>query len=201
MEQVMAAGMTGETERMRVTAAVAEREEQLLDALRGREPDACSQFVEAHYGGVHRFFWWLTRDREAAADLTQESFAAFWQSLDGLAREPDLKAWLYGIARNRWRKRCRDETSAPRQLAASLEEAVEVPDPAAGPEACVIVALDAAQLATAISELPPQYHEALLLRVFEELEYSQIAEALGIDVGLARWRVHRARCWLRQRLG
>ena len=80
----------------------------MLDALQRRDRRACEQFVDAHYRGVHRFFLWLTRDTETAADLTQEAFAAFWASVDHLdaAAVPDLKAWLYGIARNRWRKWC-----------------------------------------------------------------------------------------------
>src|SRR5437870_4088968 len=78
-----------------------------MAALRAGERRACAAFVEAHYRGVYRFFTWLTRDPEAAADLTQETFAAFWESLGDPKRgvAPDLKAWLYGIARNRWRKR------------------------------------------------------------------------------------------------
>ena len=50
-------------------------------ALRSGNRRACEAFVEAHYRGVYRFFTWLTGDPEAAADLTQETFAAFWASL------------------------------------------------------------------------------------------------------------------------
>jgi RNA polymerase sigma-70 factor, ECF subfamily len=184
-----------------------------LEALRARQREACEAFVDAHYRGVYRFFAWLTGDREGAADLTQETFAAFWESTDRLeaagdASGPDLKAWLYGIARNRWRKRCRDDRAvgsglpgegAERSLA-SLDEAADFPDGAPGPEALAMAALDATTAARAVAGLPPDYREALVLRVFQELSYGQIAEALCISEGLARWRVHRARAWLRAAL-
>src|SRR5207253_9654939 len=64
--------------------AVAEPE--VLDRLRAWDRKAGEAFVDAHYRGVYGFFLWLTNDRDAAADLTQETFAAFWETL------PDLEA-------------------------------------------------------------------------------------------------------------
>jgi RNA polymerase sigma factor (sigma-70 family) len=166
----------------------------------GRDRKAYEAFVETHYRGVYRFFLWLTNDPDASFDLTQETFAAFWESTaqPGRQGQPglDLKAWLYGIARNRWRKRCRDGC---RDLV-SLEEALDVPDPTPGPEAEAVAGLEAGRVARAVAELPADLREALVLRVFEELAYSQIAAALGIREGLARWRVHRARLALRAAL-
>jgi RNA polymerase sigma-70 factor (ECF subfamily) len=162
-----------------------------LTSLRERKPAACAAWVEAHYRGVHAFFWWLTRDAETAADLTQETFLAFWDSLARLdpAADPDLKAWLYGIARNRWRKRCRDA----REATTALEEALEVPDATPGPEERLVGRLEADGVARGLAALPAEYREVLVLRVFQELSYAQIAEALGISAGLARWRAHQGR--------
>lgn len=188
-----AAGVQGET-------AVVIRDPCLLERLRTREPVACEAFVDAHYRSVFRFFYWLTNDSDTSADLTQESFAAFWASLAQLEdeRAPDLKAWLYGIARNRWRKRCRYSRARDDREGLPLELATDVKDPAPGPENQAIAALDIRAVTQAIAELPPDYREALVLRIFQELSYAQIAETLGIEVGLARWRVHQGRVRLRR---
>ena len=174
------------------------RERREFEELRAMRRAACEAFVDAHYRGVHRFFLWLTNDPDAAADLTQETFAAFWQSLAERDEEsvPDLKAWLYGIARNRWRKRCRDSRGFR-----PLEEVADLPDGAPGPQALALAALEADEVARAGSRLPADFREALVLRVFQELGYAQVGEALGIGEGLARWRVHRARAWLSAALG
>ena len=177
--------------------AVAEPHGRLLERLRRGDRTVCEQFVEAHYRGVYRMFLWLTNRPDAAADLTQEAFAAFWESLGSPAVEgaPDPKAWLYGIARNRWRKRCRDARDC-----GGLDDAAAVVDGTPGPEASLIRAVDKERIATAVAALPPDYREALVLRVFEELEYPQIATALGVTEGLVRWRVHQARQRLRAAL-
>jgi RNA polymerase sigma-70 factor (ECF subfamily) len=170
----------------------------LLNALRARDKDACEAFVDGHYRGVHRFLSWLTGDADAAADLTQETFAAFWQSLDHVNAPDagDLKAWLYGIARNRWRKRRRDA----RRLAMSLDEIDELQEQTPGPQALALLASERERVVRAVADLPPDYREALALRVFEELSYREIARALAINENLARWRAHQARRMLAARL-
>ncbi len=73
-------------------------------------------------------------------------------------------------------------------------------DDAPGPEALALAALEAEQVARAVADLPPQFREALVLRVFEELSYRQIATVLSISEELARWRTHRARQCLKAAL-
>ena len=179
------------------------------DGLRAWRREEGAAFVDAHYRGVYRFFLWLTNDPEAAADLTQESFAAFWESMgrQDRASVPDLKAWLYGIARNRWRTRCRDWRAEhpvpPLRLGAGgsvPEEALELPDETPGPDAVILAAIEAEAVVEAVARMPLDYREALVLRVFQELSYAQIGKALGISDNLARWRVHRGRLWLRSAL-
>ena len=168
-----------------------------LEALRAGRREACQAFVDAHYRGVYGFFLWLTNDRDSAADLTQETFAAFWESVADPARAvgTDLKAWLYGIARNRWRKRCRD-----RRPSRSLDDALLVPETLPGPESLTIGVAEADRIIRAVASLPADYREALVLRVFQELGYRQVAAALGISEGLARWRVHQGRLRLLREL-
>lgn len=162
-----------------------------LERLRSGDAAASEALVQAHYRGVYRFLLWLCRDPETAADLTQETFAGFWQSVrrrEGAAGL-DPKAWLFGIARNQWRKRCRD---AHPERWARLDEAEER-SLAPGAEVQVLERLEADRVQSAVAALPPELREVLVLRVWEQLSYAEMADALMISEGLARWRVHRAR--------
>lgn len=173
-----------------------EEEQALLAALRHRRPEACEAFVDAHYGEVYRLLLWLCGETETASDLTQETFAAFWRSLADLDKRTiaSLRPWLFAIARNRWRKRCRDHH--PTQ---PLDDALEVSDPTPGPDLQVLQALDRELVSRLLLGLPADLREALVLRVFQELSYRDIGEMTGVAEGLARWRVHRARTLLRTR--
>jgi RNA polymerase sigma factor (sigma-70 family) len=63
-------------------------------------------------------------------------------------------------------------------------------------------ALDAAELwprvAEAVTELPEGERDALLLFVWEELGYEEIAAALDVPVGTVRSRLNRARMRIRE---
>src|SRR5262245_15947051 len=94
-------------------------DEQLLEAAR-TDPEAFAAFYRRHARPVAAFFVTRTRDAEAAADLTAETFAA---ALEGVgrfrARRGTATAWLYGIARHqlsRWQRRRAVDDRARRRL-------------------------------------------------------------------------------------
>lgn len=152
-------------------------------------------FVDANYQRLHAWFRWLTGRRETAADLTQESFAAFWSSLSRVrVREP--RVWLYRIARNQWRKWCRTAARpSERELLASAA-ARHDQDPHAG----LVEAELAATVSRFVLQLPPHYRETVVLRYWSDLSHKQIAGVLGIPGPLARWRIHHACKLLRERM-
>jgi RNA polymerase sigma-70 factor (ECF subfamily) len=134
---------------------------------------------------VFRFAWGMCGDRAAAEDLVSETFVRL------LTRTPRIRtqtalAYLLAVARNAYltgRRRQRREVA--------LDEAMAAPhcDPASHLD-------DQARLAAvmgALSSLPEGERAALLLRVDHDLPYEDIASALGISVGAAKVRVHRAR--------
>src|SRR6266446_3848995 len=55
-------------------------------------------------------------------------------------------------------------------------------------------------LSAAIDELPAAYRAVLVLRDIEGRSNAEVAEALGLNIGVVRTRAHRARLFLRKRL-
>jgi len=166
----------------------------LFEELRAGAREVCSQFVGDEYTGVYRWLYRLTGRSDEAADLTQESFAAFWESLSRELPRVSPRTWLYAIARNQWRKHCRDRE--PEQ-AEAIEE-IEAPAPSAWTPA--EREEFTAAVASALAQLSPELREAFSLRLWHEFEYTQIAAVPGISPSLARWRFFRARQLVRGRL-
>jgi RNA polymerase sigma factor (sigma-70 family) len=167
---------------------------ELLQAAR-TDAHAFRELYDRYAEAIHRFQLGRTRDRDAALDLTAETFAQAWFSL---RRFRDLAGgsaapWLYAIARHvlvaSVRKR-RVEESARERLGL-LESATTTAEPSD-------VWLDG--LDGALAELAPGIQDAIHLRVVNELSYEEVAELIGTTPAAARVRVHRGLSALRARL-
>ena len=111
---------------------------------------------------------------------------------------PSARPWLYGIATNLLAHHRRSEArriTATARLLASQRPADDVTEQ-------VVDRLDAAELwphvAEAVARLPEGERDALLLYVWEDLSYEEIATALDVPVGTVRSRLNRARLNLRE---
>jgi RNA polymerase sigma factor (sigma-70 family) len=137
--------------------------------------------------------------RDDAEGLLGEAFRiAFEKRSTYDCARPNARPWLYGIATNLIARHRRSEARRMRATARALARA-DVP---ADPAEQVAAAIDAgslwAKVADAIEALPDEERDALVLFVWEELGYEEIAAALGVPVGTVRSRLNRARRRLRE---
>ena len=169
----------------------------LLARLRAGDPRA---FEELVIGYQHRVFGVALRmlgNRAEAEEIAQEVFLRAHRAVADFRGEARLGTWLYGIAS----RLCLNRLASPdRRMARG--DAILADVTAATPDAAAELEraeLDAA-LRTAIAELPEERRLVLVLRDVEGLSYEQIAEALAVDPGTVRSRLHRARMQLKEKL-
>jgi RNA polymerase sigma-70 factor (ECF subfamily) len=149
-----------------------------------------------------RFAWSLTRDREVAEDLAQETIAralaAQWRFQPGT----NLKAWLFRILRNVQLNLLR--AAGTRPAVVSIEELAAEPvglhDHLNPVEARVIERANLRRIAAAYRTLPSAFALPLYLTAIEELSYAEAASILDIPIGTVMSRIHRARRLLVSRL-
>lgn len=169
-----------------------------MAALVAGDADRFSEFYRRHLPAVTAFFARRVRDREAAFDLTAETFAAVVVSADRFdrARGP-AAAWLLGIAEHKLIdsvRRQRVEADARRRLAL---EPVVITD---ADLVCVEEFSHQPDLAELVAALPVAHREAVVARVIEERTYPEIAAHLRCSEAVVRQRVHRGLRRLREQL-
>jgi RNA polymerase sigma factor (sigma-70 family) len=175
----------------------------LLDAARV-DPGAFRELYERYAARVQAFHRVRTRDEEAAYDLTAETFAQAWLGRERFRDEAGGSAapWLFAIARHLLLasvRRGRLERRARERLGL-LERRDGVDDPVAAPEETWVEGIDEAALAAAFEALPSGQREAIRLRVLDERDYADVADALDTTPQAARVRVHRGISALRAKL-
>lgn len=144
-------------------------------------------FVREAYAGLFRWFCRLTGSPDRAADLTQETFAAYWGSRGRARSGVSQRTWLFAIGRNLWRKHLRDRKVSDFDVADATPAGDRSPESLAlGREF-----REAAELA--VLDLPDDLREAFTLRFWHEFGYDEIGAVQGVSADLARWRFFAAR--------
>jgi RNA polymerase sigma-70 factor (ECF subfamily) len=176
-------------------------DQELVAGIVRGDDAAFGSLYERHLPVVLRWCLRETGNREVAADLCAEVFAA---SLIAVRRyrpdRGDVLAWLLGIARNKLReshRRGRVEDRARRRLGVDpdeltdddLERVVE------------LASIDSEALVTLVEALPEDVRRALLERVVGERPYAEIAAELSCSELVARQRVSRGLKRLRSEIG
>lgn len=127
----------------------------------------------------------LTRNRAAAEDLVQDAVCNALSAQSSFIPGTNFPAWMHRILRNRFisnlRKR-RDTTDID-----------DVPAHTFATEAPHEDRLALKELAKAMTKLPTDQREALMMVVVHGMSYEALAEATGCAVGTAKSRVFRAR--------
>jgi RNA polymerase sigma-70 factor, ECF subfamily len=128
----------------------------------------------------------LCGDRDRADDLVQETLFKAWNHLDSFKEGTNLKAWLFTILRNTYfserRKRKREVEDADGSYAARLSSRPEQDGH-----------MDMQDFQAALSHLPDDQREALVLVGAAGFSYEEAAEISGCAVGTIKSRVNRAR--------
>jgi RNA polymerase sigma-70 factor (ECF subfamily) len=141
----------------------------------------------------------LTGRPEDARDVAQDCLLRFFQHLDRFDVSRPVKPWLYQIVRNRVRDlRRRARLRRHESLDAMREEgrpepAAASPSPAADAETRELQQ----SVWSSLGELKDPHREILVLRDYQDLSYSEIAEVLAIPQGTVMSRLHAARRSLR----
>jgi RNA polymerase sigma-70 factor (ECF subfamily) len=166
----------------------------LVRRAAGGDAAAFEQLVTSRADHAFRIARAMLGNDTDANDATQDAFVSAWRELPKL-RDPDrFDAWLRRILVNacrtrlRGRKRVReislDATSDPRDPAPSIQDRIG----------------DTDMLAHAFERLDADKRSILVLHYLDHEPVATIANALGVPVGTAKWRLSEARAALQRAL-
>jgi RNA polymerase sigma-70 factor, ECF subfamily len=146
---------------------------------------------------TYNFAFWLTRDRDKAEDLVQESYRKALRGFALFTPGSNFRAWMFRILKNTFLTSC---SAAGRVNSVPLnDEEVQASEQmqSNSTESTLLLKSEAKMLRTAIEQLPLQFREIITLCDLEETSYREAAEILSIPIGTVMSRLSRARNALR----
>jgi RNA polymerase sigma-70 factor (ECF subfamily) len=157
---------------------------ELVLAARSGDATAFSMLVRDETPAAYRLALSIVRSPSEAEDAVQEAFLRAWRDIGGL-READL--WPAWFRRLTVRSALDQARRRNRVREIDLELTADLPgiEPSLNPA-------DRLELMRAFDRFAPDDRTILSLRFFADLEVSDVAAALGIPLGTAKSRLHRA---------
>lgn len=181
-------------------------DEELVSRVLAGDRDAFGTIVGRYQSRVVNFLYRMSRDLDAAHDLAQDVFIRVHNALDRFDPAYRFSTWLFRVAQNLAiddiRRRRIQTVSLHRGETDSENDSYEweLPSDAPGPyrDARNVERADAIQ--QAISALPWEYRELILLRHYAELSYEEIASSKQMPLGTVKNKLFRARQMLKDKL-
>jgi len=146
--------------------------------------EAFALLVDRHHARMARYAFHLLGSEAEAEEAVQDAFVRAYRSLSTYRERDQCGAWLMRILVNRCRTRLVREKRRQETAAAWLREAdqpFEAGDTLATRD----------ELAVALSQLPADQREAVVLRYADELGYDEISSITGAGISALKMRVKR----------
>jgi RNA polymerase sigma-70 factor (ECF subfamily) len=154
---------------------------------------------------VYRVARHLAGSREEAEDLVQETYARAFRSWRSFQPGTNLRAWLLRILTNLNIDRGRRNQRAPQTTALEandyfLYDRLADSGDGASEEERVVERLSQDDIVTALSVVPHDFRDVVVLVDIGDFSYADAAQILDIPVGTVMSRLHRGRRILKREL-
>lgn len=167
-----------------------EEERILVEKAVAGDSNAFGDLYKLHLDAIYRYVYYRIGQVHDAEDLTEQIFLNAWEALPNYKDYGNpFTSWLYRIAHNVVVDYHRRKKSTPASLNAIINE---VKEDATTPLTRVIKNEEFTLLANAISKLPLEHQQVILLRFVEGMSHSEIARIIGKNEGTCRMIQHRA---------
>ncbi len=155
-------------------------DEELVQRANRGDAAAFEALYHRYRDWVHRLAWRFTGNQADALDVLQETFTYLLGKFPGFQLTASMTTFLYPVAKHLSLNLRRRRTGT-----ADEQTLMAIPDPATP-------AASRAELAAALTALPPDQREVVLMRFVDDMGLDEIAQALSVPTGTVKSRLHRA---------
>lgn len=158
-------------------------QQELIKELQSGSQHALGMLYEEHSSGVFAYCLKILADRQLAEDVVQETFLKVKQHAQSIQHSESFKSWLFRIARNEALIQLRKRRS--NGVIGDSVWSDETPHH-------VFVAMERTEMVNRLLDsLKQEYREVLVLLVYENMSYAEIASVTGETESSVKSRIFR----------
>lgn len=160
----------------------------LIRRMKQGDESAVDDFVKRYYSDIYSYCYYKLSDKWQAEDVTQDTFTNFFGHFNSYIHKGKAKNYLYVIAGNL----CKNEYKKHKEVPACQAEETIVDTKEVQKEIILKVSIE-----QEISRLPEECKEVVVLHYFQDLKLREIAEILGINISLVKYRLSESKKMLK----
>jgi RNA polymerase sigma factor (sigma-70 family) len=174
----------------------------LVERLAAGDSDALAALYDRHGSACYGLARKITVNDTLAEDAVQEAFLGMWRTPAAYQRgRGTVRTWLLGLTHHKAVDLVRRETAQQRrQHAHAAQQALDPPPAPDDPATAAWQGVRAAEVRSALGDLPDAQREALALAYFGGYTQTEIAKLTGVPLGTVKTRTLTAMRRLRTRL-
>ena len=162
--------------------------------------DTFAEIYKENFSRVYAFLYRLCKNESLAEELTQETFLQAFKSFHRFRGDSELFTWLASIAKFTFfaylRRHRMEMESINLDVVADVMVADESDDPAAVAERRAVQE----SVRRLLKKIPDKYRDVVMLRLYADLPFAEVAAALKISENSAKVLYHRAKKMLLEEL-
>jgi RNA polymerase sigma-70 factor (ECF subfamily) len=163
-----------------------------------------TKLIEPLFNEIFAYAFRMTKNRQAAEDLTAETFTRAWRYFAHFKLGTNFRAWIYSVLTNifinDYRKKKREPGKVDYDKYDTADEfyvynrlSKDSAQPVDSPERLIQNKFDYEAVRKALDKLPDDFKQVVLLSDLEGFSYNDIVKILKIPLGTVRSRLNRGR--------
>ena len=171
---------------------------QLIEQVKKGDISAFRKIMETHQEKIYYLTYDMTGNRQDAEDLSQEVFIKAYHSIKKFRGDAKLSSWLYRVAVNTCIDKKRKKKEIPVNISDDQSEdrndslQYSDKDPNSNPEYLAESELMQKNIKNALQRLSPRERSVFVLRHYNDLQISEIANILNLSIGTVKSLIFRA---------
>jgi len=174
---------------------------ELFEKVQKRDPRAFDQLVRHYSPALYNFILRVVANTEDAQDILQDTFVRVWEKSHQFRGASTVKTWIYKIALNLSYTHLNRRKRWSYAVVEDMKALVSGSNPAKDTEYIFYSEL----LAESLSVLTPRQKAVVMARVYEDMPFAQVSEAVGCSVNSAKVHFHegkkRIEAYIKEQVG
>jgi RNA polymerase sigma-70 factor (ECF subfamily) len=179
-------------------------DEQLVIEYFSDSPESFDPLVSKYIKPIYNFLYSMSKDKEVADELTQETFLKVWKNLKKFQVDKNFKIWIYTIARNvllDWFRKKKNINFSQLDLSEDNPFEDTLIDTEPLPPEIFERQEIAVELSAALEEISPEHRLIISLHDREDMTFEEIAEITNKPMNTVKSQYRRGIMALRKQFG